>query len=108
LAGIQGIRQRKLDVGFAALNFLAVVGLLAGCSLIWAAFLGDPDQLPSAWREYVAVAGVVGIGLALQHLMRASRRIWSAPSGDAVADRSGGAPVAGSQPQGESTDNKPG
>lgn len=70
LAVWQAMRNGSFDVATLGLNFLAVFGLIASCSLIWAAFRGDPSSLPTAWREYVAFAGVAGIGLALQHLVK--------------------------------------
>lgn len=70
LAVFYGLRHHTVNVAAVALDFLAVFGLLAAANLIWAAFRGDPAKLPSAWREYVAVAGVVGMGFACQHLSK--------------------------------------
>lgn len=82
----QVVQERSVDIGAVALTFLAVFGLLAGGGLIYAAFIGDPSELPRSWREYVAVAGVVGIGLALRHLLRTVGGVLAGGTGEAVTE----------------------
>lgn len=89
IAVAQIVRDRSIDIGSIALSFLAVFGLLAGGGLIYAAFVGKPSELPNTWREYVAAAGVVGIGLALRHLWRTFEGVWPGGSGQAVTESSG-------------------
>lgn len=86
LAAWHAVRHQSINVPTIALDFLAVFGLLAAADLIWAAFLGDANALPSAWREYVAVAGVVGMGFALQHLTGTLAGLTRKPPAAAVSD----------------------
>jgi hypothetical protein len=56
-----------------ALVFLSSFGLLSGISLIQVGLSGKKDDLPVYWRQYVAVAGVVAIGFAVQFLINTFR-----------------------------------
>jgi len=62
---------------FGVLEFRRRHQVLAGVELISAAFAGDPNNLPSAWREYLAVAGMVGIGLSLNFVVQALKKVLS-------------------------------
>jgi len=44
-----------------------------GAQLITSGFSGNPLDLPPNWREYVAIAGAVAIGLALNYVIRVLR-----------------------------------
>lgn len=89
LAIWQALRHKSVDPVGVALNFLAVFGALAAVTLIWAAFRGDPSDLPNAWREYLATAGVIGIGLALQHLVKTVHAIRRPPTKAALLAKTG-------------------
>lgn len=72
-------RKHQFDIGNVALVFLAIFAILAGIELIIAAFAGDPNNLPSAWREYLAVAGMIGIWLSLNFVVQALKKVMSIP-----------------------------
>ncbi len=72
-------RRHQFDISNIALVFLAIFAILAGIELILAAIKGDPNNLPSAWREYLAVAGMVGIGLSLNFVVQALKKVLSEP-----------------------------
>jgi hypothetical protein len=72
---VRAIRQgQELDHFQTGVVFLAGFGTVGGVHLVVAAFRGDPAALPSSWREYIAVTGVVGLGLSLNALIRTFRR----------------------------------
>ena len=54
---------------------LAFYGSFAGYELIKAALEGDPINLPEAWRIHLSIAGIVSIGLALQHIIKTFKKI---------------------------------
>lgn len=72
-AVVRAIRQKSFDIGSTLLVFLATFCIPAGGQLIYAAWTGDTNSLSSAWREYVAVAGVAAMGLSLEFLVRSMR-----------------------------------
>ncbi len=57
--------------------FVTTFALLTGFNLIVVAIKGDPENLPTYWREYLGVAGIVGIVLSLQHLIFVFKKIRS-------------------------------
>lgn len=78
-AVIQLIRQRTFDVINSVLVFLALFTIPLGVDLLRAAFIGDEKNLPTSWREYLAVAAAVGIGLAFSYIVRAFKSVWRKP-----------------------------
>lgn len=78
-ATILAIRQRTFNVANSVLVFLAFFAVSVGADLLRAAFLGNEKNLPKSWREYIAVAAVVGIGLSLNFLVRTLRSAWTRP-----------------------------
>jgi hypothetical protein len=66
---------------------LAIFAILAGIELILAAIQGDPNNLPSTWREYLAVAGMVGIGLSLNFVVQALKKVLSIPIKASVVEQ---------------------
>lgn len=81
---IEFIRHKEIEVTNSVVIFLAIYAVWAGSELIVAALAGDPSNLPKNWREYLGVAGVVGIGLSLQHIIKTAKKL-SAKSGKAEA-----------------------
>ncbi len=80
---IRLVRQRSFelgDIGTIMLCFLAGFSVPVGVKLIAASVSGAPASLPNSWREYVAVAGVAAIGLAIQYLTQVCRAAWSKPA----------------------------
>jgi hypothetical protein len=77
---IRAIRQRSFDIGVTILCFLAGFSFPPGGALIAAGLRGEVSALPGSWREYVAVAGVAGIGLASQYLIVSCRGVWAKPA----------------------------
>lgn len=75
-AGLVALRQRNFDLGNTALIFLAGFSIPGGFSLIAAAISGNSGDLPSSWREYVAVAGIAAIGLSIHHVCVALKGSW--------------------------------
>ncbi len=73
---VRTFRQKTFDVGATLLAFLAGFSVPGGGALIAAGFRGNPMNLPSSWREYVAAAGVAAIGLGLHYLSQAFRSVW--------------------------------
>ncbi len=58
---------------------LAFYGAFAGYELIKAALEGKPANLPEAWRIHLSIAGIVSIGLALQHVIKTFKKIIKKP-----------------------------
>ena len=74
---IEFYRYRELEVINSVVVFLALYAAFVGYELIAAALEGNPSHLPKTWREYLGVAGVVGIGLSLQHIIRTFKKLFS-------------------------------
>lgn len=66
-------RQKSFDLPTTVTVFLAAFALPPAALLIRAAFLGTHTALPSNWREHLAIAGIVAIGLALPYLISTFR-----------------------------------
>jgi hypothetical protein len=64
------------ELGQTVLVFLSAFSVPGGVALINAGFVGKAAELPSSWREYVSVAGIVAIGLALHYVVTAFRGSW--------------------------------
>ena len=62
-------KKKDLDVTTMVLVFLAIFAVTAGIELIYAALKGNPNALPSSWREYLAVSGMTGIGLSIKYII---------------------------------------
>jgi len=73
---VRALRQRSFDIGITMLMFLAGFALPGGAHLITAALSGNPNSLPTSWREYVAVAGIAAIGLSAHFIIKSFRYIW--------------------------------
>ena len=73
---VRGIRQRSFEIGAMILIFLAGFSIPGGVKLIYSAWTGNQNTLPSSWREYVAVAGIAVIGLAAHFLIQSFRNVW--------------------------------
>lgn len=74
---LEFIRHKEIDVTNCVVIFLALYAVFGGYELIAAALNGDPENLPRTWREYLGVAGVVGIGLSLQHIIKTVKKVWA-------------------------------
>ncbi|WP_421333206.1 hypothetical protein [Aeromonas sp. 603607] len=74
-ACLEFYKRRDFKVNNVALVFLAVYAISSGGELILAALHGDPNNLPSSWREYIGVAGMVGIGLSLNYVINAVKEV---------------------------------
>ena len=61
------------------LTFLSVMAIFAGIESLTAAIQGNPENLPNHWREYLALSGVICIGLAIQHFIIVRRKISKQP-----------------------------
>jgi len=77
------IRNKGLEVINSAVVFLTIFAIVAGGNLIAVAMEGNPNNLPSSWREYLGAAGVVGIGLSLQHLISVVKKLLPSEYGQA-------------------------
>lgn len=64
------------ELGQTVLVFLSAFSVPGGIALINAGFVGKATELPPSWREYVSVAGIVAIGLALHYVVTAFRNSW--------------------------------
>ena len=73
---IKAIRQRTFDAGNSFLIFGAIFAVTGGIRLIATALVGNEKKLPYFWREYLAVAAVIGIGLSFQFVIKAFRSAW--------------------------------
>jgi drug/metabolite transporter (DMT)-like permease len=82
--------KKDLQVINSVVIFLALYAIVIGGDLIYAALHGDSSDLPTAWREYLGVAGVVCIGLSVQHIIASLKKL-PIRSGEAksVEDRGG-------------------
>ena len=69
-------RHKDIDITNCVVIFLAFYAVFGGYELIAAALEGDPENLPKTWREYLGVAGVVAIGLSLQHIIKTVNKVW--------------------------------
>ncbi|MFY0678400.1 MAG: hypothetical protein JXR18_14075 [Neptuniibacter sp.] len=76
---LEFIKKKDFDISNIALIFLAIFAISSGVELINAALIGDPNNLPSSWREYIGVAGMVGIGLSLNYVITAVKKVFSIP-----------------------------
>ena len=68
-------RHKTCNLTPLAVVFLAAFSVPAGAELIRVALSGDQTNLPHWWREYVAVAGVIAIGVALTHIFDAFKNM---------------------------------
>jgi len=82
---VEFYRHKEIEVTNSVVIFLAIYAVFGGGDLISAALVGDPDNLPKNWREYLGVAGVVGIGLSLQHIIKTAKKIiYPSRKGEAI------------------------
>jgi drug/metabolite transporter (DMT)-like permease len=73
-------RHKCFRAGTTATVFLGCFAPAAGIFLVKAGFSGDVRDLPTIWREYVAIAGVIGIGLAIEGTANAFRAALARPA----------------------------
>lgn len=78
LALLKLYRHEHPDLAGTVTLFLGVFSLPLASACIRAAIVGDPKELPSSWRELLAVAGVVTIAMTLWVLKKA---YWGAARG---------------------------
>jgi drug/metabolite transporter (DMT)-like permease len=72
-------RQKSFDLTdlpVILVVFLAVFSVPGGVVLIAAGVSGRPEDLPTSWRQYVALAGIVTMGFALRYLWQAVQSVW--------------------------------
>jgi drug/metabolite transporter (DMT)-like permease len=69
------LRRRRFELEITIVVFLSGVGVVVGGVLILVALSGDPAKLPSSWRDYVAVAGIVAIGISLRYVVQSLRAV---------------------------------
>jgi ABC-type arginine transport system permease subunit len=74
---VRSWRHKSFDLAATVTVFLAAFALPTATVLIRAAFLGRQQALPSNWREHVAIAGIVAIGLGLHYLITTFRAAFS-------------------------------
>ena len=79
-ASLEFYKNKDFEIGNIALVFLAIFAISAGVELIYAALKGDPNNLPSSWREYLGVAGMVGIGLSINFVISAVKKVLTGPA----------------------------
>ena len=82
-ASIELIRHKDLEVINSAVVCLTIFAMVAGGNLISVAMDGNPQDLPTSWREYITVAGVVGIGLSIQQIINVIKKLFSPKAGAA-------------------------
>jgi chromate transport protein ChrA len=75
-ASVKAMRQRSFDLNATILVFLALFSLPGGVHIITAALTGNYSDLPTSWREHVAVAGIAIIGLAIHFVFGIFRSAW--------------------------------
>nr|VFK39759.1 MAG: hypothetical protein BECKTC1821E_GA0114239_100540 [Candidatus Kentron sp. TC] len=68
-------RRHEHDVRKIATVFLSAFGIVAGIDSIIVAFQGNPGNLPSAWRQYLAFAGVIAVYLSLNFIVQSVKEI---------------------------------
>jgi len=68
-------KLHTFDMQNTVLVFLALFAVPGGVDLLRFAIKGQESDLPNNWREYLAVAAVVGIGLSADFLVRRFRSI---------------------------------
>ena len=76
----RAVRQKSFDIGTTMLVFLAGFSIPGGVKLIRAALSGNPNDLPSSWREYMAVAGIAAIGISTHFIVQSLRNVWAKPA----------------------------
>lgn len=76
-AVIELFRYKDLEVINSAVVCLTIFAMIAGGNLISVAMNGDIENLPTTWREYITVAGVVGIGLSIQQIINVIKKLFA-------------------------------
>lgn len=80
LAALSLRRQRKIDPFTLATLILGLFSMPIACASIKAAIVNDPAELPSKWREYVAVAAALTIWLTAKKMYDALVGLLSPPA----------------------------
>lgn len=76
------LRMKKtsdFDPMGAGTLFLGAAGIPLGFGCILAAWSGNPQDLPSLWREYIAAAGVIAVGLTINKVISEYRSLFASP-----------------------------
>lgn len=68
-SALRAWKHQDFDVGGAIGTFLAGTGLIAAAQISAVAVSGDVKALPGHWREYLAIAGVAGFGMAGREIL---------------------------------------
>lgn len=76
-AGMRAYAKQSFELNHTILIFLAAFSVPGGIALIAAGIVGNANSLPSSWREHVAVAGIVAIGLAIHYVFTTFRDCWA-------------------------------
>nr|VFK18227.1 MAG: hypothetical protein BECKLFY1418C_GA0070996_104011 [Candidatus Kentron sp. LFY] len=76
---VEIVHKKDIDVRNSAVIFSAIYAVFQGYQLIVTAVVGDPNNLPKAWRGYLGLAGVVVIGLSLQYILKTFRKVIEKP-----------------------------
>lgn len=74
-AVLKAFRHKTFDLENSVVVFLGLFALLTGAELLKVALLGEEADLPHTWRQYLAVAAIVAIGLSANYLTRAFRSV---------------------------------
>lgn len=69
-ASLELYRHRQLDLVKIGAVFLAVYAIVPSIELIIAGIEGKTEALPSHWREYLTIAGVIGFLSSVNFLFR--------------------------------------
>jgi ABC-type Mn2+/Zn2+ transport system permease subunit len=88
---VKAFRHQRLDVAGAVTLFLGMFSVPLALASIRAAIIGDPNSLPTNWRELLAVAGVVTLLLTLWFAKKAYVSAFR-PSAEATAPAPGADP----------------
>ncbi|PKG77083.1 hypothetical protein CXF80_01390 [Shewanella sp. Actino-trap-3] len=79
-ASLEFYKRKEFEISHIVLVFLAIFAILGGVEMIYAALVGDSKNLPSSWREYLGVAGMAGIGLSLNYVISAVKKVMAIPT----------------------------
>ena len=65
------VRSGRFSLSKLATVVTALYVIPLGMQLVMVAYGGRVDELPERWREFVALAGIIGIGLAAKAIFGA-------------------------------------
>ena len=73
-------KRKEFEISHIVLVFLAIFAISGGVEMIYTALVGDAENLPTSWREYLSVAGMAGIGLSLNYVISAVKKVLAIPT----------------------------